>query len=190
MMCLGVFLLGSRFFGTLWASWTSWKSISFARLVKFPSIICSNKSSTSCSYSCPSATPMILMLECLKLPQSFLSLSSFFWILVSSFFYGWMFISSFCSKSLIWVLISFPSQLVPYIFCFISLWAAFTGSFILQLSSVSSVSILIISVLNSASNRLSISSLLNSFLEFWFVLSFWPYLFVLVYLLCLKGEEP
>ena len=26
MMCLGVFLPGSSFFGTLWASWTSWKS--------------------------------------------------------------------------------------------------------------------------------------------------------------------
>ena len=28
MMCLGVFLFESNFFGTLWASWTSWKSIS------------------------------------------------------------------------------------------------------------------------------------------------------------------
>ena len=34
MMCLVVFLLGSSFFGTLWASWTSRKSISFARLGK------------------------------------------------------------------------------------------------------------------------------------------------------------
>ena len=39
MMCLGVFLLGSSFFGTLWASWTSWKSISFARLEKFSFVI-------------------------------------------------------------------------------------------------------------------------------------------------------
>ena len=37
-----MFLLGS-FFGTLWASWTSWKSISFAKLGKFSFIICSNK---------------------------------------------------------------------------------------------------------------------------------------------------
>ena len=43
MMCLGVFLFGSNFFGTLWASWTSWKSISFTRLGKFSFIICSNK---------------------------------------------------------------------------------------------------------------------------------------------------
>ena len=43
MMCLGVFLLGSNFFGTLSASWTSWKSISFARLGKFSFIVFSNK---------------------------------------------------------------------------------------------------------------------------------------------------
>ena len=37
-----------------------------------------------------------------------------------------MFISSFCSKSLIWVPVSFPSLLVPCIFFFISLWIVFT----------------------------------------------------------------
>ena len=37
MMCLGVFLLGSSFFGTLWASWTSQNSISFNRTL-FPSL--------------------------------------------------------------------------------------------------------------------------------------------------------
>ena len=42
-MCLGVLLFGSNFFGTLWASWTSWKSISFTRLGKFSFIIFSNK---------------------------------------------------------------------------------------------------------------------------------------------------
>ena len=121
MMCLGVFLLWSNFFGSLWASWTSWKSISFARLGKFYFIICSNTISISCSCS-SSVTPMILRLERLKSSQSFLSLSSFFKILVSSFFSGWMFISSFYSKLLIWVPVSFPSLLVPFIFCFISLW--------------------------------------------------------------------
>ena len=35
MMCLGVCFLGSNFFGTVRASWTSWKSISFARLGNF-----------------------------------------------------------------------------------------------------------------------------------------------------------
>ena len=52
MMCLGVFLLGSSFFGTLLPSWISWKSLSFARLGKF-SIIFLNKFSISCSSSSP-----------------------------------------------------------------------------------------------------------------------------------------
>ena len=56
MMCLGVFLLGSSFFGTLWASRTSRKSISFARLGKFYFINISNKFSISCSSSSPSGT--------------------------------------------------------------------------------------------------------------------------------------
>ena len=80
MVCLGVVLFGSNFFGTLWASWTSWKSISFARFGKF-SIIFSNEFSMSCSSSSPSGTPMIWMLECLKLSRRFLNLSSFFWTL-------------------------------------------------------------------------------------------------------------
>ena len=51
MMCLGVFLHGSNFFRTLWASWTSQKSISFTIFGKFSFIICSNKFSISCSSS-------------------------------------------------------------------------------------------------------------------------------------------
>ena len=78
MTCLGVFLFGSNFFGTLWAIWTYWKSISFARLGKFSFIICSNTFSISCSSSSPSGTPMTLMLEHLKLSQKFLNLSSCF----------------------------------------------------------------------------------------------------------------
>ena len=77
MMCLGVFLFGSNFLGTLWASWTSWKSISFARLGKFSSIICSNKFSISCCCSSPSGTPIIWILEHFRLSQEILSLSSF-----------------------------------------------------------------------------------------------------------------
>ena len=84
MMYLGVSLFGSNFFGIL-SSWASWKSISLARLGKFSFIICSTKFSISCSSSSPSGTPMIQMLECLRLSQRFLSLSSFFWILISSF---------------------------------------------------------------------------------------------------------
>ena len=53
MMCLGVFLLGSSFFGTLWASWISWKSISFTKMGNISFIICSNKFSTYCSSSSP-----------------------------------------------------------------------------------------------------------------------------------------
>ena len=66
MMCLGGCFLGSNFFGTLWASWTSWKSISFARLGTF-SFIFSNKFSIFCSSSSPSVTPIVRMLEPLKL---------------------------------------------------------------------------------------------------------------------------
>ena len=90
-MCLGVCFLGSNFFGTLWASWTSWKSISFARLGKF-SIAFSNKFSISCPSSSFSGTSMIRILEHLKLSWRCLSLLNF-WILVSSFCSGWMFIS-------------------------------------------------------------------------------------------------
>ena len=54
MMCLGVFLFRSSFFGTLWASWTSWNSISFVKLGKFSFVICSNKFSIYCSCSSPS----------------------------------------------------------------------------------------------------------------------------------------
>ena len=131
MMCLEVCFLVSSFFGTLWAFWTSWKPISFARLGKFSFIICSNKFSISCSSSSPSGTPMIWILERLKLFGRFLSLSSFFLILVSSFHSGQMFISSFCSKLLIWVPVSFLSLLVPCISFFISLCLAFTSSSIL-----------------------------------------------------------
>ena len=161
MMCLGVFLLGSYFFGTLWASWTSWKSISFATLREFSFLIFSNKFSISCCSSSPSDTPMIQMLEHLKLSQMFLSLFSFFWILVYPFCSGWMFIFSFCSKLLIWVLVSFPSLLVPCIFSYVSLCITCTPYSILWPYSVISVSILIISVLNSVSDRLAISLLLS-----------------------------
>ena len=40
MMCLGGCFLGSKFFGSLWASRTSWKSISFARLGKLSHCTC------------------------------------------------------------------------------------------------------------------------------------------------------
>ena len=117
MMCLGVFLFGSNFFGTLWASWTSWKSVSFARLGKFPFITFSNKFSMSCSPTSPSGTPVIWMLECLKMSWRFLSLSSFSWILVSSFCSGWMFISSSAPNH--WFESQFPSHHCWFPFSFL-----------------------------------------------------------------------
>ena len=91
---------------------------------KFSFIICSNKSSISCCCSSPSGTTTIRILECFKLSQRFKSLSSLFWILISSFCSSWLFISYFCSKSLIWVPVSFPSLLVPWTFSFISFFIA------------------------------------------------------------------
>ena len=70
-----------------------------------------------------------------------------------------MFISSFGSKLLLGVLVSFPSLLIPWIFCFISLWVSFICFFIFRPSSISSVSILINRTLNSPPERLAISSL-------------------------------
>ena len=123
MMCLGVFLFGSNFSGILWASWTSWKSISFARFGNFSFIVCSNKFSISCCCS-STGTSIIWILECFRLSQRFTRLSSLFWILVSSFCSPWMFIFYFCSKPLLWVLVSFLSWLVPWIFFFISSWVS------------------------------------------------------------------
>ena len=120
MMCLGVFFFGSNFFGTLWASWTSWKSIFFARLGQFSFIICSNKFSISCCCS-STGTSIIWILECFRLSQRFTRLSSLFWILVSSFCSSWMIISSFCSTSLIWVLVSSLSVGSLYILLYLTL---------------------------------------------------------------------
>ena len=53
-------------------------SLSFARLGKFPFIMFSNKFSISFSPYSPSGTPVIWMLEHLKLSWRFLSPSSFF----------------------------------------------------------------------------------------------------------------
>ena len=101
-----------------------------------------------------------------------------------------MFISSFCSKSLIWVLVSFPSLLVPCIFSLIYFYVAFVSSFILWLSSINSVSILITSVLDSASDRLFISLLLSSFSVVLICFFHLCHICVSVHLLCCKGAEP
>ena len=101
-----------------------------------------------------------------------------------------MFISSFCSKPLIWVLVSFPSLLVSYTFSFISLFIAFTLSYILRLYSTISVSILITSVFNCASDTLAISSTLSCIFSGALICSFiWAIFFVLAHLLGSKGQR-
>ena len=134
--------LGSKLLGTLWASWTSWKSISFAKLGKFSFIIFSNKFSISCSSSSPSGTHMIHMLECLRLFQRFLSLSLFFWILVF-FILFWLNVYFFLLVQIIDLSPSFLPFTVDYLyFFFISLCVAFIFSFILLPYSTNSVIIL------------------------------------------------
>ena len=98
-----------------------------------------------------------------------------------------MFIPSFCSKSLIWVLVSFPSLLVPCMFIFITFFIAFTFSSILWPYSTISVNILITSILNSASNRLAIYSLLSSIFEALVCFFIWAIFFILVCFLHCKG---
>ena len=117
------------------------------------------------------------MLERFKMSWRFLSLLLiFFWILLSSFFSGWMFLSSFWSTVLIWVPVSFLSLLIPCTFSFVALSIAFICSSNLWPNSTNSVSFLIISVLNCASDRLAISSSLSYiFLELWSDLSFGPF---------------
>ena len=63
----------------LCASWTC-VSISFTKLGKFSFIIFSNRFPVSYSFSYLSGTPVMQMLDCLKLFQRLLTLSSFFWI--------------------------------------------------------------------------------------------------------------
>ena len=160
----------------------------------FSFIVFSNKFSISCSSSSPSGTPMIQMLECLKLSWRFLSLSSFFGILVSSLCYGWMFISSFCSKLLIWVPVSFLSLLVPFLsllvpctFSFISLCIAFTFPPVCdQTHPLLKTAWLPVFWTLQLIGWLFLHCLLL-FLDLWWVLSFGLYFFVSVSLLHSKG---
>ena len=91
MMCLGVGLFASILFGTLCASWTC-KSISFTKLGKFSFLIFSKRFPISCSFSSPSGTPMMWMLEYFKVFQKLLPLSLFFWILFISYTSNWLFL--------------------------------------------------------------------------------------------------
>ena len=175
-MCLGVVLFGSNLFEILCASWTC-MSISFTQLVKFSLILFSNKFSISCSCSSPSGTPMIQVLVCLRdIPEApytiLIFLNSFFFLLLwlnAYFFLMFQIIDLNPS--------SFPSLLVPCGFFFISLSRACISSLMLSPYSVSSLSILITSVLNSASDSWLSPFCLVLFLGFCSVLSFGPYFF-------------
>ena len=159
MMCLHVYFPGSNFFETLWASW---KSVSFARLGKFLFIVCSNKFWICCfsfsSFWNPydsdvgtfKVTPVVPKPVLIFLNSRFFILfwlKVYFFLLVLiidlspgflAFTIGSLYISlHFTLHSLQ----PFPSILWPY--------------------SIISVSILITRVLNSASDRLAISSLLS-----------------------------
>ena len=78
MMCLAVGLFGFILFGTLSTSWTC-MFIYFTKLGKCSFIIFSIRFPISCSFS-SSGTPMMPMLDLLKLSQRLLSLSSLFFI--------------------------------------------------------------------------------------------------------------
>ena len=193
MICLGVILFASIFLGTLCASQTC-MSVSFTKLGNFFfSLFFQVDLQFLALFSSPSGTPMIQMLECLKLSQRLLILSSFLKVLFSSCS-DWLFFASLCSKSLIWFSASSPLLLFPCKFFFISIRVSFVYGwiiFMLLRSSLSSLSILVTSVLNSASDRLLISilfssfggALIYSFIWAMFLCSFWQPSCVCVFVL-------
>ena len=174
MMCLGVGFLHPSCLG-LCASWTC-MSMSPTKLGKFSFIIFSNRFPISCSFS-SSGTPMMRMLYPLKLSQRLLILSSFF-LNSFSFLLFWLVVFWYVPNH--WL----NSCLQP-LYCYfpklfrISLSESFISDWIffkLLRSSLSSLSILITSVLNSASGRLFISISFSSFSEV--LISFGPCFFV------------
>ena len=89
-MCLGVFLLGFIWYGTLCAFWP-WVTISFPILGTFLTIISLNILSDPFFFSSSSGTPIIWMLLCLMLSQRSLTVLSsfqsvFFILLLGSYF--------------------------------------------------------------------------------------------------------
>ena len=154
---------GFILFGSLCASWTC-TCISFTTLGKFSFIIFSNKFPIS-SFSSPSSTPMMQVLDYLMLFQRLLTLFLFI-----GFFF------SYCSDCFLLPYVPnhwFEYWLYPLYFCFpinysfrllCSLFL--TGSFLCWWGPpLSSLSILLTSALNSASDRLLTSISFSSF--FW-----------------------
>ena len=135
------------------------RSISFTKLGKFSFIIFSNNFSMSCSSYSPSCTPMIWILERLKLSQRFLSLSSIF------FFFEFLFLHSVPVEFNFFLLFQIvdlspcflPFNAGPLYIFFVSIGITFTSFFILQPYTVISVSTLIASVLNSASGYILVT---------------------------------
>ena len=117
-MCLIVVFFVSILFGTLCFLNLY---IYFLHQIKDVSfIIFSSRFPISCSFSSPSGTPVMWMLECLKLSQRLLSLALCFWFFFFLLF--WLNVFSYlCSKSLIWFLASYTRLLIPCKFFFISL---------------------------------------------------------------------
>ena len=100
-----------------------------------------------------------------------------------------MFISSFGSKPLIWVMVFFPSLLVPCIFFFISLFIAFTFSSILwPYKLILSAARLPVFWTVHLIGWLSLHRLFL-FLELDLFFHFGPYFFVSVHLLCCNGQS-
>ena len=139
---------------------------------------------------------MIWMLEHLKMSWRFLSLSSFFQILVSEFCSGWMFLSSFWSTPLIWFPVSFPSLLVPCIFLYFKSTFSFISLSIAFIFSSNFVTIFNqiwehpdYQCLNCACDRLPISSSLSYIFSGALICSFiWAiYFFGVVCLVRIRG---
>ena len=124
MMSLAVCFLESNFFEILWASWTSWKSISFARLGKF-SFMFSNKFSISCSSSpflYPYDSDVGTFKVVLEVPKPLLTfLNSCFFIL----FY--LNVYFFLLVQIVDLSPSFLPFTVGSLYIFISLFIAFTS---------------------------------------------------------------
>ena len=189
MMCLGVCFLGSNFFGSLWASWTYWKSISFARLRKFSFILFSNKFSVSCSSSSllvPLYSDVGTFQVVLEFPKPLLI------FLISCFFIlFWLNVYFFLLLQIIdlspgfhpftvgslYIFLYFTLHSLHFFLCFVTILNHFCEHPDYQCFEL-------------PSGRLAISSLLSCiFLELWSVLSFGPYFFIVVHLLCCKGQS-